>query len=82
MATSVKEIERWFDEGVKQGATHMIVVCDTFDWEDYPKYVMPGQNAREVSEHLGEMQKLMECYKLDPERKKEQLSAFRVFNYD
>lgn len=33
MGTTQQEISEWFDRGVKEGATHMIVVCDTFDYE-------------------------------------------------
>ena len=84
MGTSRQEIDKWFDEGIAQGATHMLVVCDTYDHDDYPVYVMPGQDPRKRAEPrmLGEMQRLMEVYKLDPIKKVEQLNARRVFNYD
>jgi hypothetical protein len=32
MATTKEDISQWFDEGVKKGATHMLVVTDTFDY--------------------------------------------------
>lgn len=35
MTTTKEQIREWFVEGVKQKATHMVIVCDTFDWEDY-----------------------------------------------
>jgi|ERR1039458_6306432 hypothetical protein len=37
--TTKEDLRRWFNEGVELKATHMIVVCDTFDHEDYPVYV-------------------------------------------
>ena len=79
--TTRSDIHRWLDEGKKKGATHMIVVCDTFDYDDYPKYVMPGMDIHEVTGNLGSMQSLMEVYSyalpLD-----EQLAEHRAFHYD
>jgi hypothetical protein len=48
MAATYERISGWFDRGVAQGATHLVVVCDTFDYEDYPVFVKPGEDAREV----------------------------------
>jgi hypothetical protein len=39
MSTTIEELRQWFLEGVELGASHMIVVCDTYDHEDYPVYV-------------------------------------------
>ncbi len=80
MSTTQIKIGTWFDEGVEQGATHMLVVCDTFEHEDYPKYIMPGQDIHKESANLGEMQSLMEVYNLSMDRTT-QLIAARVFNY-
>lgn len=81
MAATRSDIQRWITEGKKQGATHTIIACDTFDHEDYPVHVMPGQNARERANNLGEMQRVMECYShsLDHEA---QLNERRAFHYD
>ena len=38
-------LSEWFDAGVEKGATHMIVVCDTFSFEDFPVYVMPEEDV-------------------------------------
>lgn len=49
----------------------MIVVCDTYNHEDYPVYVMPGEDAqsdvRKMVEEYGKksMQRVMEVYKLE-----------------
>ncbi len=79
MATTKSEIQSWFDRGVEQGATHMAVVCDTFDWEDYPHSIMPGGDPLDYKP--GSMQKVMEVYALhlpkDP-----QLGHWRNFNYE
>ncbi len=44
----------------------MIVVCDTFDHEDYPVYVKPGEDVRKkYAEYDGpNMQRVMEVYAL------------------
>lgn len=78
MAATRADISRWFDEGLAQGATNMIVVCDTYDWEDYPVYVNNSQEARDYQP--GSMQKVMEVYNLAM-NKDEQLAARRVWNY-
>lgn len=92
MGTSKTELSSWFDDGVKQGATHMIVACDTFDWEDYPAYVTPEQNVIEVLHkeynftaeqgqgELKNMQKVMEVYDLRMD-KQAQLNERRAFHF-
>jgi hypothetical protein len=81
MATSKFEISSWFDRGVKQGATHMIVVCDTFDHEDYPCYAESPEDAQKVyDEHNGpNMQRVMEVYDLRMD-KASQLAKYRAFH--
>ena len=44
-------IKGWIEVAKRRGATHIINVCDTFDCEDYPVYVMPKDN---LNEKLGE----------------------------
>lgn len=50
-AAQRSDIEQWLAAGVEQGATHLIVAVDGWDHEDYPVYVMPGENARESSDN-------------------------------
>jgi len=66
MKTTPAVLKAWFDEGVEKGATHMIVMCDTFDYEDYPKYVYPGEEFWDVFDKCrGEaMQRAMEVYSI------------------
>lgn len=80
--TTLAQISKWFDRGVKQGATHMIVVCDTFSYEDYPVYVAPGDSPRTRAEEFDgkNMQKIIEVYDLRKD-KREQLHQFRTFNW-
>jgi hypothetical protein len=59
--------ERWLRTAKEQGATHIIVVCDTFDYEDYPVYVLPHQSLedRKVAFDGCNMQKIMEVITMD-----------------
>lgn len=52
MAATRNDIAGWLREARAQGATHMIVVCDTFDWDDFPVFVMPDEDVREVEARL------------------------------
>lgn len=83
MGTTIDDLKRWFQEGVEQGATHMIVVCDTFDWEDFPVYVTPEEDVRKrVSEEGSkEMQRVMEVYNLKKSMADQFEAGTRVFNY-
>lgn len=81
--TTKAEISRWFDEGVAQGATHMAVVCDTFDYCDYPTYITePDANKAKdlISAKNQNMQRVMEVYNLTMD-KDTQLAEHRAFNY-
>jgi hypothetical protein len=81
MGTTKQDLHRWFKEGVEQKATHMIVVCDTFDYEDYPVYVAKGEDvkAREQEYRGKDMQKVMEVYDLSKSWAEQ--SEGLVFNY-
>jgi len=80
MATSKQDIREWLERGKAEGATHVIVVCDTFDHEDYPVFVKPGENIRDRVRSPGEMQRVMEVYAIHDDWDK-QLNQFRCFNY-
>lgn len=80
MPTTREDISRWYDEGLRRGASHLVVVCDTFDWYDYPVYCGSLAEAQETVKSPGEMQRVMEVYRLDPETREEQLSARRSWS--
>ena len=81
--TTIEDIRGWLKEGKKKKATHMLVICDSFDYEYYPVYVMKGENVHAV---IGEkcridnMQRLMEVYDLSIDIEK-QLKQVRSSNY-
>lgn len=73
-------ISSWFSEGKRNGATHMLVVCDTFDHEDYPVYCASNKEAREKYNYYdgNNMQRVIEVYDLR-QPKAEQISETRTF---
>jgi hypothetical protein len=48
MTATMMDIEGWLAEGQEKGATHVVVVHDTYDHDNFPLYIMPGENARDV----------------------------------
>jgi len=82
MAATQQDISLWFDRGVESHATHMIVVCDTFSYDDYPVYVGPQEDVHECIREIGtqEMQRIMEVYNLKLP-KQPQLDEARSINY-
>lgn len=81
--TSQREIRRWLREGKADGATHTLIVCDTFDHSDYPRHikVTSEEAARAAAQNNGAMQRLMEVYShaLDHES---QLAEHRSYHYE
>lgn len=66
MAATREEISRWFDDGVVDGASHMLIICDTWDFDDFPVYVV-GDTAARVAYHeyrQKEHYRVMEVYNL------------------
>lgn len=80
--TTRAEIEEWFDRGIDKGASHMVVVCDTFDYGDFPVYVMPEQDVNEVikdNNNASKMLRVMEVYKMSMD-KTAQMEVRRAYN--
>jgi len=82
MPTTRDDIRGWFKEGRRKHATHMIVVCDTFDYDDYPVYVGKKEDVRAVYARYNgpNMQRVMEVYNLSLDMEK-QLTEHRSFNF-
>lgn len=80
--TSYEMIQEWIIRGKDMGATHLIVACDGWDYDDYPVFVMPGEDARsKADEYNGKnMQSVMEVYNLSMDIQ-EQLNRHRCFEY-
>jgi len=85
MAATKSEISSWFDEGVRQKASHMIVVCDSYDHDDYPVFITTDEagakaKVQEYADGKHSMQRVMEIYSLSLP-KSPQMEAPRSFNY-
>ena len=67
MGTSKEQIRSWLLSAKQIGATHGVVVCDSFEWEDYPIYVTQGESVEEIyNKYDGKnMQMVMEVYDLN-----------------
>jgi hypothetical protein len=83
MSTSKEEIRAWLKEGQEEGATHVVVVCDTFSNEDYPVKVKAPEEVQKVVEkyHGPSMQRVMEVYALHLDLEA-QLNEFRAFHLE
>lgn len=81
-AAQTSEIRNWLEHGRKLGATHVLVVCDTFDWEDYPVFVKPEENVHDkfAQYHGVNMQKVQEVYNLSIDVE-DQLHSLRALNF-
>lgn len=83
MGTTKTTLSNWFDAGKRQKATHMLVVCDTFNHENYPVYVKKDEYVHDVYDeyHGPNMQKVLEVYSLK-KPKEAQLQEVRAFHFD
>jgi hypothetical protein len=82
--TTKEDIQVWFNDGrARKDLTHMLVVCDTFDYEDYPVYVSRDKSVRDVFEEYNgkNMQKVMEVYSYRKNLQL-QLNEKRAFHFD
>lgn len=82
MPTTQEDIRGWLKWAKDKGATHLIVACDTFDWEDYPVEVMPDEDvhAKYAKYNGPNMQKVMEVYNLSMDLEA-QIRQGRSFNF-
>lgn len=79
MAASKSDIREWLNRP-HIGKTYMIVVCDTFDFEDYPVFVGVDEDIEDVIRRYSQnMQKVMEVYDLAKDIEI-QLDEGRVWN--
>jgi len=77
--TPKEMIKEWFDKGVAQNAKFMLVVCDTYDHDDYPVYAMTLEEAWQRYHSPGDMQRVMEVYDLQMDQNA-QLNQHRAMN--
>lgn len=88
MPATLAQIKGWLSKAQSEGATHMLVRCDSFDYRGspgdsccYPVSVMPGEDVREKVDSGGD--RLMEVYSLTGKHSIEsQLRETRARHYD
>ena len=78
MTTTRDMISDWFNRGVDNNQNYMIIMCDTFDLEDYPIFCETKKELQDNINNPGNMQKVMETYDLN-ENKSDQLDMKRAF---
>lgn len=60
----------------------MIVVCDTYDYEDYPVYCSKEDFKEKFMSHNGvNMQRIMEVYDLEEPKEKQMVPGGRFMNF-
>jgi len=82
MATTQNEIRKWFDTGVSNQAKWMIIVCDTFNYEDYAVY---ADTVKEFDSKYNDFNgrdysRIMEVYDLSKPREP-QVTKARSWEY-
>lgn len=61
----------WLKEGKENGAKYCLIICDTWEYatgfEDFPVYVMPGQDLAEIKKKYppGGIEVFIEQFDLD-----------------
>ena len=78
---SQKRIREWLERFDKKQFSHMIVVCDTWDHDDYPVGVKKTEDITQKVKYYGtNMQRVMEVYDLSMDIEK-QLLQTRAWNF-
>ena len=82
MTATRQDIERWLARGKELNATHVIVACDTYDYDNYPVYITAGKDVHTEEARIksASMQRVDEVYCLSMDLE-EQLSRCRCFEY-
>lgn len=82
--TTTDDIKKWVDRGKSQSATHMLVVCDMFDYSDYPVFAESKEDVEMKYEQYNDregMSKVMEVYNLSMDTDNQIYNEHRSFNF-
>jgi hypothetical protein len=76
-----EDIAEWFERGKACHASHMIIVCDRFSYDDFPEYVYAGELPEQRVAYWNgqELYSVMEVYSLHLNMN-EQLSEYRAWH--
>lgn len=75
MAADLQTISKWYDRGKSENYRYMIVVCDTFDYSDYPIYTTEANYSQEYS-RASSQGRIMEVYDLAGDKLKQLREPF------
>ncbi len=80
--SSREDISGWFDRALKNKNAFLIVVCDSFDYDDYPVFVDKEENfgAKYWEMKNAPMQQIMEVYDIS-KPKEDQMALTRCWNF-
>jgi len=83
MAATLNDIKGWIRRGVARKATHIIVACDSFNYNNYPVFVTEDEDVYEKAEEIfgNDLQFIDEVYDLSMDLD-EQLSEKRAWHPD
>ena len=68
MAATYNQVQGWISGAKLEKAKYLIVVCDEFDYTDYPVYVMDENEIEEKTKYYNDrskMRHIMEIIKID-----------------
>ena len=75
------EIRIWLQNGIRKGATHCLIIHDSWNFNDYPVYVMPNQDVRAIaSQYLYSNESILEVYNLSLDIE-QQINDVRTVNF-
>jgi len=87
MRTTVEMISKWYDQVKATGATHMLLVTDEWDHEDYPVPYDANDPERlgSIQQTIdtinkGDMTRVMEVYNLNLDKDSQLVPHSRVWN--
>lgn len=82
MTATLEDIKGWYKEGREKKAAFMIVMCDTYDHENYPVFVTDDEDPTEVvKDRSKNMQRADEVYNLSKPFAKQKMCGNRCFDY-
>ena len=66
-----QQIKEWAEQGIAGKNKYMVILCDTFDWTDYPHFCSTLADVKRKYANPGSMQKVMESYDLQKDLDKQ-----------
>jgi hypothetical protein len=78
MAATKENIKKWIVDSSDRKMDYMIVVCDQYDYENFPVFVTSENLHKEAKRYGRDMHKVMEIYDLNGDIEA-QLDMHRAF---